>query len=49
VLLKDGRRFVDVVFTSGYITKVRGHPDVPFGAEDLASIEITGNTWAWEE
>ena len=49
VQLKDGRTFVDVIFTSGYVSKVRGHTNLPFAAEEIATIEITGHRWEWAE
>ena len=49
VQLKDGRTFVDVIFSSGYVSKVRGHTDLPFAAEEIAAIEITGHQWEWAE
>ena len=49
VQLSDGRQFQDVVFDSGYITKVRGYAAVPFEAEEVSSISITGNRWNWNE
>ena len=49
VVLTDGRRFNDVIFTSGHVTKVRGHATIPFSAEAIAQIEITGREWYWNE
>ena len=49
VQLIDGRHFQDVVFDSGYVTRVRGYGAVPFEAEEISSIEITGNCWNWHE
>jgi hypothetical protein len=49
VQLQDDRRFEDVIFTSGYITKVRGHTVVPFEAAEVASIQVTNRRWNWDE
>ena len=49
VELTDGRRFNDVIFTSGYITKVRGYAVVPFASEAIIRIQLTGHKWNWNE
>ena len=51
VVLRDSRRFVDVVIDSGFITGIRGRPrgDIPFEGEDVTEIEITNNRWNWRE
>ena len=41
VILKDGRRFEDVIVASGReVVKVGGSERIPFDADDIVSIEI---------
>ncbi len=48
VLLRDGRRFEDVLFVQGsWVTEVRGYEGVPFDPADIDSIEITHSKWKW--
>ncbi len=49
VTLVDGRRLDDVIFDSGYITKIRGRVDIPFEADEIETIQITGKRWDWME
>jgi len=49
ITLLDGRRFEDVIIDGGYISKIRGRSDIPFEADDVADIEVTGRRWAWTE
>lgn len=49
VTLMDGRKFEQVVIDSGYLSRVRGLPDVPFSEEDIAKIESTHEKWNWDE
>lgn len=49
VILVDGRTFDDVVIDSGYITKIRGRADIPFEADEVEKIQITGKRWDWKE
>ena len=49
VQLSDGRQFRDVIFDSGFITKVRGYTLVPFEEQQVSSIEVTNNRWDWNE
>jgi hypothetical protein len=39
--LKDGRAFERVIVDSGYITKVRGYDEVPFGETKIDHFVIT--------
>jgi len=49
VLLKDGRRFEDVLFVQGsWVTEVRGCEGVPFDPADIQSIEVTHSKWKWK-
>ena len=49
ITLKDGRRFDQVVINSGSLSRVRGHPDVPFRECDIAAITATHEKWDWNE
>ena len=49
VVLRDGRRFEDVLFVQGsWITEVRGHDSIPFDPADIEGIEITHSKWKWK-
>jgi hypothetical protein len=41
VTLNDGRKFDQAVIDSGYISRIRGLPDIPFTEDDVASIIAT--------
>ena len=45
VTTADGRTNRQVVVDSGYITKVRGYPDVPFEENDIAGMNVTHDKW----
>ena len=45
VVLKDGKRFDQVVIVGAYITKIRGIKDIPFSEEDIAEIVVTHDKW----
>jgi hypothetical protein len=47
VELLDGRHFEQVVVDSGYITKIRGHSDIPFREDEIASLTVTHQKWDW--
>jgi hypothetical protein len=49
ISLKDGRSFNQVVVDSGYLTQVRGLPDVPFTEADISEIKVTHDKWDWTE
>ena len=49
VMLRDGRRFDQVVVDSGYLCRVRGLSDVPFTENDVAEIKATHDKWDWAE
>jgi hypothetical protein len=49
ITLADGRKFHQAVIDSGYLSRVRGYPDVPFGEVDIAEIKQTNETWDWSE
>ena len=45
VLLKDGRRFDQVVIVGGHITQIRGINGIPFSADEIAEIVVTHDKW----
>ena len=45
VTLKNGQKFKQVVIDSGFVTKIRGLPDVPFKEDDIANIVVTHDKW----
>jgi hypothetical protein len=45
VTLKNGRRFDHVVASEGCVIQVRGHKDVPFAADDVASVDVNHSRW----
>ena len=49
VKLKDGSSFDQVVISAGCIIEVRGFKKVPFGGEDIASMQVTDETWNFRE
>ena len=45
VLLKDGRRFDQVVIVEGYLTRIKGIKDIPFSEEEIQDIVVTHDKW----
>jgi hypothetical protein len=45
VILRDSRRFDQVVVNSGYITQVRGYKEIPFEISDIAEMLVTHDKW----
>ena len=45
VMLKDGRRFDQVVTSEGCIIQVRGHAEVPFTCHEVASLTVNHRHW----
>lgn len=45
IILKDGKRFDQVVIVEGQITKVRGFDDIPFTEDQIAQIILTHDKW----
>jgi hypothetical protein len=41
VLLKDGRRFENVLIVGGVVARVGDSEDIPFGEEDVADLVVT--------
>ena len=49
VILKDGKRYDQVVIDSGYITKIRGYATIEFEAGDIQEIIATHDKWDFSE
>ena len=49
ITLKDGRSFDQVVVSAGCIVEVRGHCNVPFSPEDVASLVINHKDWNFRD
>jgi len=45
IILKDGRRFDQVVIVGGYLTQIKGINDVPFFEEEIEDIIVTHDKW----
>ncbi len=45
VILKDGRRFDQVVIVEGRMTQIRGLNNIPFTEEQIADIILTHDKW----
>ena len=49
VVLKNGRRFDQVVIVEGLITKIRGRQGIPFTEDEIAEIILTHDKWDWSK
>jgi hypothetical protein len=49
VVLKDGRRFDQVIVDSGFITKVRGEEGIPFDVSEIDQIIVTHDKWEFRK
>jgi hypothetical protein len=49
VELKDGRSFDQVITSEGCIIEVRGYKEIPFAAEDVASVCVNHQRWNFRE
>ena len=45
VILKDGRKFNQVVVVEGRITEIRSLKDIPFTEDEIAQIILTHDKW----
>jgi hypothetical protein len=45
VTLKSGKCFDQVVASEGCVIHVRGHKDVPFAPDDVASVSVNHCLW----
>jgi hypothetical protein len=48
VTLHDGKKFEQTIIDSGYVTRVRGLPNIPFTENDIADITATHDKWDWK-
>ena len=48
ITLTDGRKFDQAIIDSGYVTRVRGLPNIPFAEADVAEIKATHEKWDWK-
>jgi hypothetical protein len=44
-VLKDGRRYEQVLVNSGYLTQVKNHKDIPFTENDIDHFTVTHEKW----
>jgi beta-phosphoglucomutase len=49
IKLKDGRSFDQVAVSDGCIVEVRGHRNIPFAPEDVASLTISHKYWHFRD
>ena len=49
IKLKDGRSFDQVAVSDGCIIEVRGHDNIPFAPEDVASLAINHKDWNFRD
>jgi hypothetical protein len=45
VTLKNGKCFDQVVASEGCVIHVRGHKDVPFAPDEVASVNVNHRRW----
>lgn len=45
VVLRDGKRFDQVVIVEGRITEIRGLIDIPFTEDQIAQLILTHDKW----
>ena len=49
VTLKNGKHFEQVLTSEGCVIQVRGHRDVPFSPEEVASVDVNHKRWNFRE
>ena len=49
IKLKDGRSFDQVAVSDGCIIEVRGHQNIPFASEDVASLAVNHKDWNFRD
>jgi hypothetical protein len=49
VVLKDGRRFDQVVVSECCIIEVRGYAEIPFAPEDVAFVSVNHKRWNFRD
>jgi hypothetical protein len=45
IVLRDGRRFDQVVVVEGQITEIRGRKDIPFIENQIDQVILTHDKW----
>ena len=45
VELKDGRKFEQVATSEGFFIAVRGHQEIPFSSDEVASLQVNHKRW----
>lgn len=45
IILKDGRRFDQVVVVQGRVSGIRGRKDIPFTEDEITEIILTHDKW----
>jgi hypothetical protein len=45
VILRNGKRFDQVIVDSGYITRIRGFNEIPFTADEIQEMIVTHDKW----
>jgi hypothetical protein len=49
VTLKNGKHFDQVLTSEGCVIQVRGHRDVPFASDDVASVDVNHKRWNFRQ
>jgi len=49
VTLKSGKHFDQVLTSEGCVIQVRGHREVPFTQEEVASVDVNHKRWNFRE
>jgi hypothetical protein len=49
VILKDGRRFNQVIHIDGFLTQIRGYNSMPFAEHEINEIIVTHAKWDWNK
>ena len=44
-VLKDGRRYEQVLVNSGYLTRVRNYDEIPFAEHEIDHFIVTHSKW----
>lgn len=45
IILKDGARYDQALIEAGYVTRIRGLEEIPFGEDQIAEIIVTHDKW----
>lgn len=45
IVLKNNKRFDQVIVVEGQITEIRGRKDIPFTEDQIAEIIVTHDKW----